>query len=152
MLRRVHVHGYSAKSTGEWIDAAGVGELLGIEGNTVRRWIKNGWMRGHHEGVKWYVSRKNLRALARARPHLFQGRPASDLNQLLCDHHLAEQLSEHHQRLRQGARSRIKCLDTGRVYPSMADAAKKLFVHRQALSKAMREDRPCLGMRWQFVK
>lgn len=151
LLRRVHVKGYSAKAVGEWLDTTAIGQLLGIQGNQIRRWVVKGWIRGHHEGVRWYVSRNDLRDLARRRPGLFQGRPVQDLTQLLCDVELATELSKRHERLRHGRRLRIRCIETGRIYPSMADAGKHVHIGRQALSKAMREGRPCAGYSWKFV-
>lgn len=151
LLRRVHVYGYSAKAVGEWLDPPAIGQLLGIGGNQVRRWIVQGWIRGHQEGVKWYISRKDLRDLAKRRPDLFQDRPETNLMQLLCDSALAKQLSKSSGRLRLGKGQKIRCLETGRTYNSMADAAEKIFVVRQTLSKAMREGRPCAGYSWKFV-
>ena len=152
LASKVEKNGYSAKAVGEWLDAAAIAELLGITSGQIRRWIANGWIHGHHEGVKWYISRKALRDLAKRRPGLFQGRPATDLTQLLCDSVLAKELSERHERMRHGQKLRIRCVETGRTYESMAEAGRKVHVGRKALSQAMHRGRPCAGFHWIFVK
>ena len=151
LRRKVHISGYSCKSTGEWLDTAAIGAYLGIEGNSVRRWVRNNWLPAYREGIKWYVSREKLRRFAKQRPDLFQERPEADLLQLLCDPILAKQLANRHARVRHGKRLPICCLETGKVYASMADAADAIYVRRQSLSRAMRENRPCAGYHWQFL-
>lgn len=151
LRRRIHINGYSCKSFGAYIDAAAVGQLLGIEGNSVRRWLRLGWLPGFREGTKWYVSRQELVRFAKKRPDLFQERPEADLMQLFCDPLLAKELANRHDRLRNGKRQPIFCVETGRVYGSMAEASEAVYVKRQSLSKAMRRNRPCAGYHWQFL-
>ena len=152
LMHRLKKNGYSARSFGEWLDTRAVSQFLGISVFKVRYWITTGLIRGHREGRRWYISRTGLRDLARRRPDLFQEQEETVLIQLLCDPTLAKELSERDERLPHGKRQRIRCIETGRVYKSMAEAGRHVYVCGRAISKAMLLGKPCAGLHWEFVK
>ena len=147
--RRVNVAGYSIKATGIWIDVVTIAMLLGMDSETIRRWMRAGLIDYYLEGRKYYVKRDNLRAFARNHPELFRNRKRDDLFLLLDCEELADQLSRSPMPLRPGREEPVLCIETGRVYRSYFAAAKSHHVSRQAISNAVRFGHLSAGFHWQ---
>jgi PAS domain-containing protein len=99
-----------------------------------------------------YVSRAAWRRLARQRPQALGGFSADRLFQLLEDRELAEQVASRYPRPR--GDWRVRCVETGQVWPSAVKAAAELHVSQAAITLAMRQARPVrvLGMRFEALR
>lgn len=151
LRRRLHQNGYSCKSFGEYLSPSAVASMIGIDVWSVRYWIRKGWLPAHREGTQFYVSRTELRRLARTRPKLFICKSEADLMQLLCDRELSASIIRTQSKVRTGKPQRIRCLTNRQVYPSVTAAAAAVFVNRESISKAIRRNGRCAGHRWEYV-
>ena len=144
----------SSYSVGEWITVAQAGLMLNGSSAMVRHWVRRGWLPARtFTAVSKpfsYVSRTDLRILARSRPELFGGLSQATLNEVLCDEALAEHLAANYPR-RQAAPTPVRQVETGRRYPSIRAAALAAQVSYQAIQWALRTQRPIAGGHWQFV-
>lgn len=141
---------------GEWLTTGGVADILGCPGTRVEAWLRS---RRNAEILepKWrgafrYVSRRSWRRLARQRPQALGGFDADRLFLLLEDRDLAEQVANRYPRPR--GDWRIRCLETGREWPSAVVAARELHVSQAAITLAMRQGRPvrALGMTFEALR
>lgn len=142
--------------TGEWVTTGGAAEILGCPGTRVEAWFRT---RRNQEilqpiwrGAFRYVSRQNWRRLARERPQALGGFDADRLFALLEDRELAEEVANRYPRPR--GDWRVRCVETGQVWPSAVKAAAELHVSQAAITLAMRQGRPVrvLGMRFQALR
>lgn len=98
-----------------------------------------------------YVTRKELRRLARQHPQWFAGATTANLVQLLEDEKLAEWCKQH-QPIRYGRNcSPVRCIETGLVYPSVMAAAAAVFVTRHWLHYSLRTGCRAGGFHWQYL-
>jgi hypothetical protein len=86
------------------------------------------------------VSRQNWRRLARERPQALGGFDADRLFALLEDRELAEEVANRYPRPR--GDWRVRCVETGQIWPSAVSAARELHVSQAAITLAMRQARP----------
>lgn len=59
---------------------------------------------------------------------------------------------EHIAQMRERAKRPVRCVDTGIVYPSIAEAAQALGVSIDSIYRSTREGRPRAGLRWERVE
>jgi hypothetical protein len=99
-----------------------------------------------------YISRTSWRRLARERPQALGGFDADRLFQLLEDRELAEEVASRFPRPR--GDWRVRCVETGQVWPSAVAAAQELHVAQTTITLAMRQARPVrvLGMRFEALR
>jgi hypothetical protein len=142
--------------TGDWVTTGGAAEILGCPGTRVEAWLRTRHMKEILQPV-WrgkfrYVSRAAWRRLARQRPQALGGFSADRLFQLLEDRELAEQVASRYPRPR--GDWRVRCVETGQVWPSAVKAAAELHVSQAAITLAMRQARPVrvLGMRFEALR
>lgn len=141
---------------GEWVTTGGAADLLGCPCARVEAWLRfkrnREILRPVWRGAFRYVSRRSWRRLARQRPQALGGFSADRLFALLEDRDLAEQVAARYPRPR--GDWRIRCLETGREWPSAVVAARELHVSQAAITLAMREGRPvrALGMTFKALR
>jgi hypothetical protein len=99
-----------------------------------------------------YVNRAGWRRLARERPDVLGGFDVDQLFTLLEDRDLANAVAVAYPCQRNDYR--IRCIETGRIWPSASHAAKEFFVTPSAISCAIRERRPVtvLGLSFERVR
>ena len=150
----IYRHHGSSYPVGEWLTVAQAGLMLGGSSAMVRHWVRRGWLPARTFTAVTkpfsYVSRTDLRILARKRPALFGGVPEAVLNEVLCDEKLAEHISAHYPR-RQAAPTPVRQVETGRRYPSIRAAALAAQVSYQAIQWALRTQKPIAGGHWQLA-
>jgi hypothetical protein len=149
--------GHAARvRTGEWVTSGGAAEILGCPGTRVEAWLGRKHikeiLRPVWRGKFRYVSRPAWRRLARQRPQALGGFDADRLFQLLEDRELAEQVANRYPRHR--GDWRIRCLESGQVWPSANQAAAELHVSQAAITIAIRQQRPVrvLGMTFEALR
>ena len=142
--------------TGEWVTTGGAAEILGCPGTRVEAWLRRRTTREILQPI-WrgsfqYISRTSWRRLARERPQALGGFDADRLFALLEDRELAEEVANRYPRPR--GDWRVRCVETGQVWPSAVKAAAELHVSQAAITLAMRQGRPVtvLGMRFEALR
>lgn len=141
---------------GEWTTANGAGELLGCPGTRVDAWLRRPGITAilapEWTGPIRYISRRSWRRLAREMPRVFGGFSADALFMLLEDRDLAESVAAAHPRPM--GDWRVRCIETGQIWPSCAAAARELHVSQAAISGSVRKQRPVvvLGMTFEALR
>ena len=99
-----------------------------------------------------YVDRKGWRRLAGERPDVLGGFGVDRLFMLLEDRDLAQAVAEAYPYQRKD--NRIRCIETGKIWPSASHAAREHFVTFSAICYAIRERRPVtvLGLTFERVQ
>mgnify|MGYP001810016616 CR=1 FL=1 len=137
-------HKSSVIAFGEYISARNVSLVLSTKKNAVvrcvARWIKTGELPHIKTGPKSYVLRKGLAKLAMEKPGFFCHLERMDLVMLLDSEKAADAV------LNSGAipqlpyrrEHRVKCVETGVVYPSIKEAAKAIYVYPNSIWAALK--------------
>ena len=147
--------GISLTAIGEVLTTGGIAKTLCINDTTVQGWmVRYPDLPRKRYGTRYYIRRTSLLTWAKQHPHLFGGLQRSALVQLLNSEQFADYITEHYPSRPVGLEKtaiRIKCIDTGRIYPSISAAARDAFVTYQALSKGITEDRPVCGRHYCLI-
>jgi hypothetical protein len=148
---RIYRLGCHSTPTGKWLTVSGL-RGLGIHRKTISTWLTQGLIpsrlsRGRNMR---YFKRSDVVGLARREPWRFGGCDADDLFCVLENRELAEWIATEYP-FRQGVRTPVRCVDTGRVWPSAADAARAVYCTQQAINDGIRAGRKVVGMRWERV-
>lgn len=138
ILCRASFLGVSLEVCGTWI-ARGI--LMRALGNRIQKWAD---LETKKIGRYTYVKRSDLRAFARKHPERFAGLSVADLVMVLDSVPLAEQLAAQGNRPRSGYPRKVVCKETGKIYPSAADAGRAHFVHSTSVIRSIRTGRPCI--------
>lgn len=129
---------------GEWTSCYGAAEILGCPGSRVEAWIRRRKVREVLDprlvGTVRYISRASWRRLARVMPRVLGGFSADALFLLLEDRRLADSVAAQYPQAI--GDWRIRCVETGQIWPSCCVAARELHVSQAAISKGIREARP----------
>lgn len=153
MRQRVQQHRISRRPVGTWITTGLVCELLGVSGETPRRWLEDGYIPSMRFGkgspFHHYIKREDLQALARKRPHLFGGQTLETLIQLLDHERLAAALVA--MEMPKPWQSKpVVCIETGRRYPSIVSAAREVYVSQTRLQKVLdHPNKTAAGYHWR---
>lgn len=155
-LKMVRMGHHVRVRAGEWVTTGGAADILGCPCARVEAWLRRPTTREILQPV-WrgafrYVSRQNWRRLARKRPQALGGFSADRLFALLEDRKLAEQVASRYPRPR--GDWRIRCVETGEIWPSAVVAARELHVSQTTITLAMRQQRPVrvLGMTFEALR
>ena len=98
-----------------------------------------------------YITRIELRNLARSEPQRFNGATRDQLFTLLEDADLADQVAGQINPQRRTNPRPVRCIETGKIYPSVTQAAREAFVHRKHLHRSLSDGRPVCGFHWEYV-
>jgi hypothetical protein len=157
IIQRVRRSGMQVRvRNGANTTARGAAELLGCPGDRVDAWLRNPKileiLQPTVVGTYRYVSRSAWRRLAREMPRVLGGCSVYGLYALLEDRDLAESIATKYKR-RPGD-WRVRCVETGRIYPSCIAAAKEHHVTHSAISAAIRERRPlpAIGLTFEALR
>ena len=141
---------------GEWTTTGGVGEILGCPGTRIESWLRRKKIREildpERIGCFWYISRRSWRRLAREMPRVLGGFGADALFLLLEDRELADAVAEAHPRPL--GDWRVRCIETGQIWPSCGAVAKEYHVSQACISLAVRKSRPVtvLGLSFEALR
>jgi DNA-binding transcriptional MerR regulator len=140
LRRKCNDLGLQRAAIGKWVNAGLICKLMGISYEAVQTWLRNdlidGKRFGDTNGHRYYFTRASVRALAKARPHLFGGLSISNLTQLFDDPALAAEIAalklpKHQQR------RPVLCVETGTTYPSISAAARAVYVTPKCICEAL---------------
>jgi hypothetical protein len=141
---------------GEWTTTYGAGEILGCPGTRVEAWLRRPpiarILDAQTTGGTRYINRRSWRRLAKQMPRVLGGFSADALFSLLEDRDLAEAVAAAHSRPM--GDWRVRCIETGQIWPSCGAAARELHVSQAAVSLAIRQRRQltALGMTFEALR
>jgi hypothetical protein len=147
---------YCRARTGEWTTTYGAGELLGCPGTRVEAWLRRESVAAildpQWTGNTRYITRRSWRRLARVMPRVLGGFSSDALFSLLEDRDLADAVAAAHPRPM--GDWRVRCVETGQIWPSCGAAARELHVSQAAVSLAIRQCRQltALGMTFEALR
>lgn len=128
--------------SGSWMTTGSISAVLGLSLHVVNRWFQRfPDIPRKRIGPVWYYRRSDLRSWASRHGHLFGGIPPSTLFMLFENQQLADWLAEQYPTRPTGCTrppGKVRCIETGRVYPSHAAAAKAHWVQRSTISLAVK--------------
>jgi hypothetical protein len=153
LRRKCNDLGLQRAAIGRWVNAGLICQLMEISYEAIQTWMRNGLIEGKRfgdtQGHRYYFKRCDLRALAGTHPHLFGGLSSAALTQLFDDPKLAKRVAElglpKHQQRRP-----VLCVETGKVYPSLSEAARAVFVTPKCISCALdKPDKTSASFTWR---
>ena len=140
---------------GEWLTIGSSAMILGCPPSRVAAWTRRPEIRQHLKPWRvnryWYIKRASWRRLAREMPRVLGGFSADTLFLLLEDRDLAESIANQYPR--EMGDFRIRCIETGKIWPSCSEASRMLHCDESTISLAIRKGRPVysLGMTFERV-
>lgn len=150
---RANKLGLSFRTTGTWLTPSDMGVILGIDPSIPMRWVRtHDDLPARRFGHKWYVHREDFRRWA-SRPQHQRSLGGIDLDRLamlLEDRELAVLILQRHPT--RGTHTPVRCVETGRRYPSISAAARANYLTFSAIWHALNEKRPAGGKTWEEIK
>jgi len=149
--------GYSLEPEIEYLSMQKIANLLGVSRDAVDNWRQLGletYRKSNKLGSRHYVCRRSFRRFARKRPEVLGGTNRFGLFCLLEDEKWVDKiLSQYPDRwygCGKGAQ-RVKCVETGKVFNSMGEAGKSVYVTRSGIFKAVKFGIKAAGFHWVAV-
>lgn len=135
---------------------SGLARVLGVSDDAVRYWTTIGLIYTRQREISRsprFITSANLRKFARERPELFGGLNSIDLYIALESESLVEFITTNYPNRSRGITppKRVRCVETGRVYNSYAEAAKDNYVTRSGIYKAVRKGQKANGYHFELV-
>ena len=139
---------------GKWLRIADIARMLGIGQTTIRSWSKTGdiaFSKFGGDTSALHAKRKDVIRFLRKNPQRVAGCKYEDLISVVEDPILAKEISQKYgQRI--GIRRRIRCVENGRIYDTVVDAAKHNFVSVQRVHDALRHGGTAAGYHWEALR
>jgi DNA-binding transcriptional MerR regulator len=150
--KRVNDLGFNSEPRFVMLRISELARMLGVSREVTKRWTEEGLPVGYRnpQNGHRFVSLKEVRRFARAKPHKFAGIKYKDLLTVLDDEQLAKDILERFPK-RNGVSKRVLCITTGRTYDSASAAAKHYCVVRQSITRACRAGGTCIGHRFKYI-
>lgn len=149
--------GYSLEPEIEYMSMQKIASLLGVSRDAVDNWRALGletYRKSNKPGSRHYVCRRSFRRFARLRPEVLGGTNRFGLFCLLEDEKWVDKiLTQYPDRwygCGKGAQ-RVKCIETGKVFNSMGEAGKSVYVTRSGIFKAVKYGIKAAGFHWVAV-
>ena len=139
--------------TGYFTTTGGAAELLGCSRHVIDGWLRNSTitaiLRPVFRGNRKFVSRDSWRRLATKMPEVFAGFKSDNLFMLLEDRVLANAIAAKF--TKRITDFRIRCIETGRIWPDAGKAAKELYISKRQLNIATKKRKSvkCLGLSFE---
>lgn len=149
IVRRARELGIGSDCHGMYITITGLAELLGIPRGTVADWCQVGDTipTTTYKRLR-YIRRKDLREWARRNPRKLAFASRGNLLSALEHEKLTDWVLSHEPLRRVGA---IKCLESGKVYPSCREAARQEYLHSTSISLGIRQGRSIYGKTFRRI-
>lgn len=147
--RRANMLSLSRRAEGEWITIGAVSAILGIDREKPRRWLMRGKLRSYRcsdrQPSPHYVSRHDLRSLAKREPDFFRSYPRDSLVLLFDSAHVANLVYEHEPVMQKRHSRAVRCVETGQSYNSITEAARRNYVTISRMHAVMNTDKTASG-------
>lgn len=149
LARRTNVLGGCRIPEGEWLTIGAVSAILGIDREKPRRWIRSGKIRAKRESSRrpspHYVSRRSFQHWARQDPAFFRPYPRDALVTLFNSTHVADWVYQHPPVAAKTRCRPVRCVETGRVYRSITEAASCNYVATSRIQAIVNTDETACG-------
>jgi hypothetical protein len=149
LQRRANIIGAQRRAQGEWITIGTVSAILGIDREKPRRWLKWGKIRSYRctdrKPSPHYVSRRSLQEWAKREPEFFRVYPWDALVLLFDNEHAANMVYEHPPVVPKTRTRAVRCVETGQVYRSVTEAARRNYVSTSRLQAIMNTHETAMG-------
>lgn len=152
--RKAQQLGVYRKSEGTWITLGAISDILGIDRATPLRWVKRGiirsWRNGEARAYPHYVRRDELRRLARSNPEFFRPYAHERLIMLFDAVAVADYVYERcpGNAIRKGRKRPVLCVETGRRFDSIKEAAQAAYVTSSRLWTVLDTNETANGLHW----
>lgn len=134
-----------------------IAKVLKISDDEVYYWIRRCGLktyrlsnknRAHH-----FINVADLRRFVRERPEFFGGLDSTELFLLIEDRNLVDYVKTNFPRRypKRAGPMKVKCIETGQVFQSQADAAKTFHLYRSALYRAVKYGEAVAGYHFKRV-
>jgi len=134
---RARIIGVHKTSTGEWLSTGDIAKALDVSIQTIVRWVDDKGLKAKIIKKKRWIKRCDLRVFAMQYPGLFGGLGKPQLIQLLDQEGIAKWLAEKNLPLRRMCLP-VFCVETGRRFRSIKEAARFAGVTRQRMTAAIK--------------
>lgn len=147
--------GLSRKPEGKYISTGLIRQLTGYSYDKIYSWIRSGKLnavsRSNAKNSPQYISRLNLRRFARKHPEQFGGIDQANLTMLFDSEFLASKIVE--MNLPKITRETpVLCVETGRRYVSIAEAARREHVDKRGIWSAIQLGSSICGKHYRRVE
>ena len=132
--------GFSTIPTGAWLRLTHVSRILQCHHQTVRDWLNAHKIPSITSGRACYLRRADLVDFAKRQPDVLADRPRAALFELFGSDELVAFILSHQPR-RKTYNQRVRCLQSGMIYESIAKAAAAFYCHPNALYNAISRGR-----------
>jgi hypothetical protein len=153
MQQKAEQLGLSMQPQGEFISIGVIKTLTGYSYEKIYNWIKIGLpavARSNAKNSPRFISRMHLRKFAKKHPEQFGGIAQSELTQLIDSEIIASKITK--MQLPRLTKSYvIECVETGHRYPSIAAAAKEIFIHKKSIWNAVTNGTAVCGLHYRRV-
>ena len=144
-------HGIPLQVCGNVLTAHAIAEILGVPHIRVDRWLRGGLVRYRQHGSVRYVDRRAMVAFARVHPQRLAGISEERLKYLLENAKLAADIASNYAG-RSSKLQPVECVETGRRFPSVSEAARASFVSRSGIIRAVQvRTATAAGYHWRGV-
>jgi len=141
----------------DWYTLLELSRLFKATRHSVFRMIKHGLKakkESNHRNQPYFVSRIELRRFARKRPDLYREFDRDGLFVVLEDEGLVDLIMQQplQRKPNRYNPTRVKCVETGNVYPSCRAAARMFFVDPSAIHGAAKRGHRVAGYHWVALR
>lgn len=148
---RAHKLGQSTLPMYDGWGSKELARLLQIPSSTITGWVRRGFINPPIARGRRVFRVRELKRLARQRPELFVSSDRDGLAYVIGNE-LAQMVREMFPDPIPRIATPLMRVSDGRIFPSMGAAAIATGCSRAALHYAVREGRPCRGVRWERVE
>lgn len=154
---KVYELDYKLEPEIEYLSMQKIANMLGVSRDAVDNWRNLGLethRKSNKPGSRHYVCRRAFRRFARKRPEVLGGTDRFGLFCLLEDEKWVEKLLADYPERWYGCGKpgkRVKCVETGRVFDTMGEAGRSVFVTRSGIFKAVKFGIKAAGYHWVAV-
>jgi hypothetical protein len=157
--KKLRTFGYSNRPTVEFYTFMKLSQMLGLSRDTVAGWkrLKDNpietYRRDNKKQTFNYVTTKMFKDFARNHPSRLGGANEVGLQMLLEDSRWAKEILRAYPKRpdRQWPEHRVRCIETGRIYPSLGAAARDVFVVRQCIARSVKHGYKANGYTFELL-
>jgi hypothetical protein len=157
--KKLRTLGYSNRPTVEFYTFMKLSQMLGLSRDTIAGWKRlkdyplETYRRDNKKQTFNYVTTKMFKDFARRHPERLGGANEVGLQMLLEDSRWAKEILREYPRRpdRQWKERRVRCIETGKIYPSMGAAGRDVFVVRQCIARAIDKGHRAAGYRFEEI-
>lgn len=157
--KKIRLLGYSTRPTVDFYTFAKLSEMLGLPRDTVAGWKRfkdhplQTYKHDHKKQAFNYVTAKQFKEFARHHPKSLGGADEVGLQILLEDSRWAKEILRQYPRrpLNTWVHKRVRCIETGKIYPSLGAAGRDVFVVRQCISRSVNHGHKANGYTFEAI-